>query len=428
MTERVLPGPLGALSARVDLPASKSLTNRALVAAAVAGGGVIRNPLDCEDTRLLARALADAGWELVWGEEIRIGPRRATEGTPTLWLGNSGTGARLLLGLLAASPGRCVVDGTPRLRERPMGPLLEALKCLGARVHNKGEGLPITVDGLLMDGGRVHIRPEVSSQFVSSLLLAGPLTRQGLEVEVEGEIPSLPYLDLTEDILREFGVQVDRSPSSDRWFVPGGTADASDLTIEGDWSAAAFPAAAAAVVGGEVSVGPLSIASRQGDRQLCRILESAGVDVSSIDDRVVFRGPARRPLDADLGDTPDLFPSLAVVAATLPGSLLSGLDHLKHKESDRLAVMVDNLGRLGCEVELEGSSFSVRSEIPRRLTSPVEVTAAGDHRIAMAMAVAALIAGQILLDDADCVAKSFPGFWSAWHDMTRSSGFQDPEP
>jgi 3-phosphoshikimate 1-carboxyvinyltransferase len=428
MSEMTLPGPWSDLAARFDLPSSKSLTNRALIAAAVAGGGVIRNPLDCEDTRLLAEALAEAGWELDWSDHITVGPRRASDTTPTLWLGNSGTGARLLLGLLAASSGRCVVDGTPRLRQRPMAPLLEALKSLGARVHSSSGGLPVEVEGVLLDGGRLRIRPEVSSQFVSSLLLAGPLTQSGLELEVEGEIPSRPYLDLTEDMMRCFGVEIDRSPSSDRWQVPGGTARPSDVTIEGDWSAAAFPAAAAAVAGGTLSVGPLSIASRQGDRALCEIVESVGVKVDVADDRVVFRGPASGPLSADLSDSPDLFPALSVVAATLPGSRLSGLDHLKHKESDRLSTMVDNLSRLGCEIELGSSTFAVRSPVAAGHEDVVEATAAGDHRIAMAMAVAALIAGEIRLDDSDCVVKSFPGFWQTWRDMLRASGFRDTEP
>jgi 3-phosphoshikimate 1-carboxyvinyltransferase len=428
MTAMRLPGPYSDLCATVEVPASKSLTNRALVAAAVADGGEIRNPLESEDTRLLAEALATAGWSVQWGEEIRIGPRTAHDAAPTLWLGNSGTGARLLLGLLAASPGGYVVDGTPRLRERPMGPLLEALTDLGARVDSPSGGLPVSVEGVLMDGGSVRIRPKMSSQFVSSLLLAAPLMRNGLDLVVEGELPSRPYVDLTLDVLAEVGVQVEQQAGDRRWRVRSGGARPTTMTIEGDWSAAAFPAAAAAVAGGSVAVEPLSIESRQGDRKVCGVLAEGGVEVESTPDRVVFRGPAGRPIEADLRDTPDLFPALAVVAAVVPGSTLTGLDHLRHKESDRLSVMIANLQRLGCEIDAGGSEFRVLKGLAPSTEREGQVTAADDHRIAMAMAVAALVTGPIELDDPDCVAKSFPGFWDTWRDLLEQSGRRRPVP
>jgi 3-phosphoshikimate 1-carboxyvinyltransferase len=416
MTPMILPGPYSNLSARIDVPTSKSLTNRALVAAAVAGGGEILNPLDCEDTRLLSQALSDAGWAVEWTDRIRVGRRRALEGEPTVWLGNSGTGARLVLGLFAASPGRVVVDGTPRLRQRPMQPLIEALRRLGARVEGQDEGLPAFVEGVLMEGGRVTIRPQVSSQFVSSLLMAGPLMRNGLDLEAEGELPSRPYVDLTLDMLADFGVTVEQAPDRRRWRVPPGPATPATVSIEGDWSGAAFLAAAVAVAGGEVAVAPLAIDSRQGDRAVVDILKPAGVDVQVDGDAVVFRGPARHPFKADLRNTPDLFPALVVVAtAVQPGSELAGLDHLKHKESDRLSVMIANLERLGSQFERRDSSLRVMRGLDRGSELVPEVTAADDHRIAMAMAVAALAAGPLELDDPDCVAKSFPDFWSMWH-------------
>lgn len=422
MTAMRLPGPCSNLSASVDVPASKSLTNRALVAAAVADGGEVDNPLDCEDTRLLANALAAAGWTVEWTDRVRLGPRRSLDDEVSLWLGNSGTGARLVLGLLAATPGRFLVDGTPRLRERPMAPLVEALARLGASVECSDGRLPAAVEGHLLEGGEVVISPRVSSQFVSSLLLAAPLMRRGIVLDVEGELPSRPYVDLTEQVLREFGVEVDRAPSSRRWRVPPGKARPARVTIEGDWSAAAFPAAAAAVVGGSVSVGPLALDSLQGDRAVCDFLRSAGVEVTEVGDRVRFRGPAQRPLIADLRETPDLFPALSVVAATVTGSKLAGLDHLKHKESDRLAVMVANLRRLGCEVEVADAVFCIHRPLPKAHPLPIEVTAADDHRIAMAMAVAALRVVPVDLDDPDCVVKSFPGFWQTWSGMLEGAG------
>ncbi|MCP3859188.1 MAG: 3-phosphoshikimate 1-carboxyvinyltransferase, partial [Phycisphaeraceae bacterium] len=193
-----------------------------------------------------------------------------------------------------------------------------------------------------------EVQPGVSSQFVSALVMAGPLMAQGLDLEVSGSLPSAPYLDLTVDVMRSFGSGLEVSDDRRRWRVPATPLERTRYRVEGDWSAAAFVLAAVAVAGGEVELGPLDPASRQGDRAVLRILADAGLDVDWIDDRVIARGPVNAPIFADLRHTPDLFPALAVAAACAPpGSRFSGLDHLKHKESDRLTVMVENLERLG---------------------------------------------------------------------------------
>lgn len=415
MTPRILPGPVGPLAAVVRVPTSKSLTNRALVAAAVAGGGRVEGPLDCEDTRLLARALEKAGWPVVWGDAVEVGPRRVPSGIVTVNLGNSGTGARLLLALLAAVPGRFVVDGTPRLRERPMAPLLEALGRLGAAVEATAGSLPVRVDGRRLRGGRVEVRPEVSSQFASGLLLAAPLMEEGLELELLGPVPSRPYLDLTREVLERFGAGVSSDPAGRVWTVAPGPLRPATERVEGDWSAAAFFLAAAAVAGGSVEVAPVDASSRQGDRRVSDILSECGVEITAGPGKVSARGPALRPVVADLEATPDLFPALAVVAATAPpGSRLEGLQHLRHKESHRLEVMVDNLRRLGAVLDEDGVALRVVEPARGSRGGAVEVGAAGDHRIAMAMAVAALRLGPLALDDGDCVQKSFPGFWAEW--------------
>jgi 3-phosphoshikimate 1-carboxyvinyltransferase len=371
----------------------------------------------------LAEALSIAGWQVEWGRDIEIGTRREVDGVATVDLGNSGTGARLVIGLLAATPGRFVVDGTPRLRERPMRPLLDALEDLGARVESSDGGLPVFVQGSLMQGGRVEIRPEVSSQFVSSLLLAGTLMTGGLDLLVEGELPSRPYVDLTLDVMSCFGAEVEHTIGSQCWRVPAGSGRPHEISVEGDWSAAAFLGAAAAVAGGKVDVGPLQSTSHQGDRAICAILQEAGVEVTMGSDRVVFVGPAGRSFRADLRDTPDLFPALAVVATAVPpGTELTGLEHLRHKESDRFSVMVSNLERLGCEFQVGEDSCKVVRSLEKASSPPPNVTAANDHRIAMAMAVAALAAGPLRLDTPDCVAKSFPGFWGVWDSLLAQTG------
>jgi 3-phosphoshikimate 1-carboxyvinyltransferase len=404
------------------VPTSKSLTNRALVASAAAGGGTIASPLDCDDTRVLAAALVDAGWPVVWGTEIEVGERTVPEHRVRLDLRDSGTGSRLILALLAASPGRSIVDGSDRLRERPMAPLLESLTRIGAQLRSRNGFLPVEIDGTVLDGGAVEVQPEVSSQFVSALVMAGPLMRKGLDLMVSGPLPSAPYLDLTADVLRAFGCELAVSDDRRRWRVRPVPLERTRYEVEGDWSAAAFLLAAVAVVGGEIELGPLDPASRQGDRAVVRILADAGLDLDWSGKLLIARGPVIAPITADLRDCPDLFPALIATASCAPpGSRFTGLDHLKHKESDRLQVMVENLNLLGAKLEVRGPELEVEATLDSDSGRRPRVTAAGDHRVAMAMAVTALAAGPLELDDPHCVSKSFPAFWTVWESLLGGS-------
>lgn len=420
-----LPGPAGILAGRMPVPPSKSLTNRALIAAAAAGGGHIVDPLDCEDTRLLVGALEAAGWTVRWETgAVTVEGRTAGESLVSVHLGNSGTGARLMLALLATVPGHFIVDGSRRLRDRPMEPLLQALRGLGARMESSaGWRLPVSVEGLVLRGGQVEIEPKVSSQFVSALLLAAPLFQEGLDVRVRGAMPSAPYLDLTERVLRDFGATVRRSPDRREWTVAPGGYRPIRWPVEGDWSAAAFPIAAAATAGGWVEIPGLHRESAQGDRVICEILERAGMVFEWFGDRLVAKGPVTGPVIADLEATPDAFPALAAVAACRgPGSRLTGLANLLHKESSRLAVMTSNLRGLGAEIRVDHATFAVDRVVDRQEEPARDVQAAEDHRIAMAMAVTALAAGPLRLDDRTVVAKSFPRFWDRWDDVVGGPG------
>ncbi len=423
-----LPGPTGVLAGRMPVPPSKSLTNRALIAAAAANGGVIVDPLDCEDTRFLAAGLEMAGWSVKWsGQVITIGPMISVDNLVTVNLGNSGTGARLLLALLASVPGHFIVDGSTRLRERPMEPLIKALRVLGSRIEASGNWrLPVSVEGRALPGGEVDIRPGVSSQFVTALLMAAPLFNDGLVLRVVGPLPSEPYLDLTYRVLSDFGAEVERSSDNREWRVASRGLKRVRWNVEGDWSAAAFPIAAAAVAGGWVVVPGLDRDSAQGDRVICDILADAGMVFEWFGDRLVAKGPVTKPIFADLGARPDAFPALAAIAACrVPGSRLSGLGNLLHKESSRLEVMASNLRSLGAKLAISDETFEVEKAIDREENSLRSVRAADDHRIAMAMAVTALEAGPLELDAPSCVAKSFPDFWGRWSDLLLGLGRPD---
>jgi 3-phosphoshikimate 1-carboxyvinyltransferase len=414
---RAVPWASGGVSGSVRVPPSKSLTQRALVAAALAGNGAtVRSPLDAEDPRLLFEALRGAGFRLVWdGETVRAGGRDDVD-RAAFELGNNGTGMRFLLAQLATLPGAWVVDGAPRLRERPVAPLIDALRRLGAEIepmHGRSPSLPLSVAGRRLSGGEVAVDAAASSQFVSALLLLGAVLPDGLSVRLPAPPPSRPYLDLTAEVLEAFGARVTEDAGGTVFAVRGGGLAPATFAVEGDWSAAAFPLAAAAVAGGELELSGLSPGSRQGDAAVLGVLTAAGCRVRTTPGGLAFRGPAARPLDADLADTPDLFPALAVVTAAV-GGRLEGLHGLAGKESDRLAVMTGHLAEMGFAVEAGDGWFAARGGPPRSPASLAPFDPAADHRIAMALAVAGCVVAGVRVRDPGCVAKSWPGFWSAW--------------
>jgi 3-phosphoshikimate 1-carboxyvinyltransferase len=405
----------------IRVPPSKSLTQRALVAAALAGSGSrVQGPLDAEDPRLLFAALRAAGYRLRWKGDSIVADGRDEVPHATLWLGNNGTGARFLVALLAALPGEWAIDGSPRLRERPVAPLVAALRRLGAEIRPleapTGEvepHLPLGVRGRSLRGGEVNLDPSASSQFVSALLLLGASLPQGITIRLTAPTPSRPYLDLTAEVLAAFGVNVESEAGGSTLSVGGGGFRPTAFAVEGDWSAAAFPLAAAAAVGGSVEVVGVRRSSRQGDAVVLTVLERAGCRVVDSGRGVVVTGPVSRPLAADLRHAPDLFPALAVVVG-VHGGRLEGLGGLAAKESDRLVVMASRLASLGFVGERDVSSFTAPGGRPRTVAPSEPLDPADDHRIAMALAVAGCVIPGVRVARPGCVAKSWPGFWSDW--------------
>ena len=414
----------GRLSGDLLVPGSKSVTNRALVAAACADGeSVLSNPLEASDTRVLASVLELLGMKIFfergsWRVRGPLPPRGDSAAELVIDVGDAGTPARFLSALLSVIPGRYVLDGTPRLRERPMSPLFEAIRNLGGDVTCLArEGfLPARIRGGSLRGGRVTIRGDVSSQFLSALMLVSPLVPGGIELEVDGPLASASYLALTRRVLEGFGASGGGGYRPARYRVPG------------DDSAACFPIAGAIASGGRVTLRGLAHDSEQPDAAFRAWAASAGGTLvwessGEGDEVLTVSGPpggarALLPVTVDVDAAPDAALPLAALVAFAGGtSRFTGALRLREKESDRLAAALDLLTRAGAVAREERDArgpvlvMDGRAGVPR----PAAFYAHADHRVAMSAAVLALTLPEgSTLDHPESVAKSWPGFWAAW--------------
>ena len=412
---KVTPQKMSGVDLTFSAPPSKSFTHRALIAGALAKGTTtIFRPLEADDTRLTATALRKLGVKIV--EENRRwivtgcdGTIRNNPGT-TLDLENSGTSLRLLttLALLCSHP--VVLSGSARMQERPIGPLAGALPAIGGSVEFlKNPGFPpLRVSGQLT-GGPIVIDGSVSSQFISSILMAAPYAKNGIEVRIPAPPASASYLDITVSVMEAFGAQVTRT-GYDRFAVSNtGRYTGRRYTIEGDYSSASYFFAIAAACGGRVRVNNLVPQSVQGDRRFPEALAAMGCSVTYGKDAVtVERTGPLTGITFDMATSPDTVQTLCAVAAVAQGpTLITGIGHLKFKESDRINDTAQQLRALGCGVE-------VGSDYLRIVPAPLHggtIDPADDHRMAMSFAVLGLAAGGITIGNAECVNKSFPGFW-----------------
>lgn len=338
-------------------------------------------------------------------------------------LGEAGTPLRLLTAICCLGEGRFVLDGSERMRQRPLAPLIESLGGLGVRIASvNGDGCPpVRIDAAGFPGGGVSLAGHVSSQFLSALLMVGPCAGSDLEVRIEGRLVSRPYVDLTIQVMRSFGARVEQ-PAPDRFRVESGVPYGSrELTVEADASSASYFFAAAAVTGGRVRVRGIAPDSRQGDLRFLDRLEEMGCRVRrDPDGTVTVEGGPLRGIDADLSDTPDLAPTLAVVALFASGpSTLGGISHLRFKESDRIERTAACAHALGAACETTRDSLAVRPPAAgRSALHGGDIDPAGDHRLAMAFAVAGLAVGGVRILSPGCVAKSFPDFFARLREMT----------
>ncbi len=414
--------------ADIALPGSKSITNRALVAAALSSGpSVLSGALVAEDTMAMVDCLAALG--VVVGVDrgahtMTVHGRGARlDGGASLWARQSGTTARFVLPLAAIAGRGCTVDGHAQIRRRPQRELLDALVQLGAHpagADAHGE-LPVRFDTAGLTGGSATLPGHVSSQFVSALLLAGPIMEKGLRLELTGEVVSVPYIAMTVAVMASFGVQV--AVTDGRVYeVPPGSYRAGDYRVEPDASAASYFFAAAAVSGGRVAVDGLGTGSIQGDVGFVDVLAAMGASVTRSADRTQVAGTgALGGVDVSLTDISDTAPTLGAIAPLASGPVRArGIGFIRTKESDRIAAVVAELRRLGADAEEEADGYVVRP-------SPVHggvVQTYDDHRIAMAFSVLGLVVPGIAIAEPQCVAKTFPEFYDTL-DALRAAGDAD---
>lgn len=403
------------VGAAVQLPGSKSLTNRFLVLAALAEGpSLLRSPLRSRDTLLMAQALRSLGAEIVdVGADWRVRPH-PLRGSTAVECGLAGTVMRFVPAVAALADGPVTFDGDAGARVRPMRPVLQALRTLGVRIEDGDRGtLPFTVHGAPdVAGGPVTIDASASSQFVSGLLLAGARYSGGVTVHHEGKpVPSEPHIAMTIEVLRGCGVLVDDS-AADTWRVEPGPIAGLDVDVEPDLSNAAPFLAAALVTGGRVTVAGWPERTTQAGDAVRDILDAMGADVTLDRAGLTVRGEgAVEGVDADLHDAGELTPVVAAVAALAQSpSLLRGIAHLRGHETDRLAALATEINALGGDVTETDDGLRIR---PRPLHGGLFHTY-HDHRMAMAAAVIGLRVADVVIQDVDTTAKTLPQFTTRW--------------
>ena len=406
--------------ATVRVPGSKSITNRALVLAALAGaaeGCRLSGVLRSQDTEVMVDGLRQLGYPVTaeWSADTITVRRPAVPGTvpareADVFAANSGTTLRFLTAVAGLGSGRYRFDGSPRMRQRPVADLLAALRQLGVEAVSENDTgcPPVIVRSRGLRGGTAHVRGETSSQFVSGLLMVAPWADEPVTIDVIGELVSRPYVDMTVAMVRHFGGRV-QSAGPQRFVVTGhGPSHVRDYAIEPDATAASYFFAAAAITGGEVSVVHLPRHSLQGDVRFLSVLEQMGCTVSHDDTAATVRGGRLRGVDVDMNDISDTVMTLAAVACFADGpTTIRNVAHVRYKESDRLAALATELGRLGAHVELLDDGLRINP-------SPLHggtVETYDDHRIAMSFALIGLRIPGILIKEPACVGKTYPGFF-----------------
>ncbi len=410
-------GPIKSLSGEVRLPGSKSISNRVLLLAALAAGRTrIFNLLDGEDTELMRHALDALGvavaqdgdaWVVAGGN----GPLVTDGRRANLDLGLAGTAMRPLAAALTLGNGEFVLDGAPRMRERPIGHLVDALRALGADIdYTATEGFPplrIRAGGLA--GGEAEIDGSVSSQFLTSLLLAAPLAQRPVTLRVRGELVSKPYVSITLDLMSRFGAEVRHSGHQRYAVANDGYRSPGDCLVEGDASSATYFLAAGAIAGRGVRVEGVGADSIQGDAAFADVLANMGAQVERRATSLAAKPASLVGIDADLNHIPDAAMTIAMLALFAKGrTRIGNIANWRVKETDRLSAMAQELRKVGAQVE-EGPDYLAIE--PPAAFKPATIETYGDHRMAMCFSLVALGGVPVTIQDPGCVAKTFPDYF-----------------
>ena len=412
------------IDAVIEVPGSKSLTQRALIAAALADGiSNLKGPLESDDTRYSSAALMQLGAVIEKGKNWKIhgtGGVIQPTGSP-IFLGNNGTATRFLTSVVSLGRSSYTIDGDPRMRERPIGPLMHALQGWGVQIESLGgtDCPPLKIAAQGIRGGETVLPEGKSSQYLSSLLLVAPYAARPAILRVEGAVLSKPYVAMTLAVMAEFGIDVDCAPDFSRFSIPQGSYTPREYQIEGDASHSSYFWAAAAITGGRVTVANVPVPSLQGDAMLVPLLGRMGCTVSRDGQGITLQGGDRlEGIKVDMGNMPDVVPTLAVVAIFAHGdTIIENIAHLRIKECDRLSAVVTELKKLGANVEEKPDAMIIHGTGGNGLHG-ADIDTYHDHRMAMSMAVAGLKIPNLRIKDEGCVAKSFPGFWQTFSLLT----------
>ncbi|MGF1707805.1 3-phosphoshikimate 1-carboxyvinyltransferase [Enterovibrio baiacu] len=411
--------PISKINGTVNLPGSKSVSNRALLLAALANGTTrLTNLLDSDDIRHMLTALAKLGVTYRLSDDktecevVGLGDAFTTSESMELFLGNAGTAMRPLAAALCLGKGEYVLTGEPRMKERPIGHLVDALKTVGADVtYLENENYPpLKIVGREIAGGRVEIDGSISSQFLTAFLMTAPLFSGDTEIHIKGDLVSKPYIDITLHIMAQFGVSVENDnyqvfkvKGNQTYQAPG------DFLVEGDASSASYFLAAAAIKGGEVKVTGIGKKSIQGDVQFADALAAMGADIEWGDDYVIARCGMLNAVDLDFNHIPDAAMTIATTALFAKGTTaIRNVYNWRVKETDRLAAMATELRKVGAEVE-EGEDYITIT--PTDNLQHAAIDTYDDHRMAMCFSLVALSDTPVTINDPKCTSKTFPDYF-----------------
>lgn len=417
--EQLTLNPIGKIEGEIFLPGSKSLSNRALLIAALAKGTTkITNLLASDDIEHMLNALSSLGIEYQLsdcGTECSVAGNNGFFNTAEpleLYLGNAGTAMRPLCAALAASSGEFVLTGEPRMKERPIGHLVDALNQLGANVEylENTDYPPVKILGKELSGDTVSIDGSISSQFLTAILMIAPLLKTKTTIQIEGELVSRPYIDITLNIMARFGVHVQNNDYKS-FIVEGGQSyiAVDRYMVEGDASSASYFLAAGAIKGGEITVHGVGKLSVQGDKHFADVLEKMGAEVYWNDESISVVGKPLTAVDMDMNHIPDAAMTIATTALFAKGTTsIRNIYNWRVKETDRLNAMATELRKVGAEV-IEGDDFI--SITPPNSLKHAEIDTYNDHRVAMCFSLVALSDTPVTINDPKCTAKTFPDYF-----------------